>query len=50
MPLRPVPAFSLSQLFAFLATHRAATNAQMPTLSPKYDPAKAKQTGSKSSD
>ncbi|MSU24973.1 MAG: DUF4976 domain-containing protein [Opitutus sp.] len=40
----------VANLLAMLAAHRKATNAQMPTLNPAYDPAKAKQTGGKSSD
>ncbi len=40
----------VANMLSMLAAHRQATNAQMPTLNPNYDPAKAKQTGGKSSD
>ncbi len=40
----------VANLLAMLAAHRAATNAQMPTLNPAFDPANAKQAGAKSSD
>ena len=40
----------IARLLSLLAAHRTATRAQMPTLNPAYDPAKAKQSGSKPSD
>lgn len=40
----------VANLLSMLAAHRKATNAQMPTLNPAFDPSKAKQTGGKSSD
>ena len=40
----------VANLLPLLAAHRAATNAQRPTLNPAYDPARAKQTGGKGAD
>ncbi len=40
----------VASLLSLLAAHRAATDAQMPTVNPAYDPAKARQSGGKSGD
>lgn len=40
----------VARLRSLLADHRTATHAQMPTINPAYDPAKARQTGAKSVD
>ena len=40
----------VANLLSMLTAHRAATSAQMPTLNPAFDPAKAKQTGGRGVD